>query len=49
MMIYRPWTMTTFATVNPLPTLHFGEANAILAGDSLHSLAFQAVVDSDDW
>lgn len=31
------------------PSTHiaFGEANAILAGDSLHSLAFQAVVDSD--
>ena len=26
----------------------FGEANAILAGDSLHSLAFQAVVDAQD-
>ncbi|GIS18631.1 MAG: hypothetical protein CM15mP120_05470 [Pseudomonadota bacterium] len=32
------------------PSTHiaFGEANAILAGDSLHSLAFQAVVDSDE-
>jgi farnesyl diphosphate synthase len=31
------------------PSTHiaYGEANAILAGDSLHSLAFQAIVTSD--
>ena len=31
----------------PATHIAYGEANAILAGDSLHSLAFQAVVDSD--
>ena len=32
-----------------LPSAHvaFGEANAILAGDSLHSLAFQTIADDD--
>ena len=31
----------------PATHIAYGEANAILAGDSLHSLAFQAVVDCD--
>lgn len=33
-----------------LPSAHiaFGEANAILAGDSLHSLAFQTIAAADD-
>ena len=31
----------------PATHIAYGEANAILAGDSLHSLAFQAVVDSN--
>ena len=32
-----------------LPSAHvkYGEANAILAGDSLHSLAFQTIAESD--
>ena len=32
----------------PATHIAYGEANAILAGDSLHSLAFQAVVDSSE-
>lgn len=32
----------------PATHIAFGEANAILAGDSLHSLAFQAIVESDE-
>ena len=33
-----------------LPSTHiaFGEANAILAGDSLHSLAFQTIADAEE-
>ena len=40
MMICHVWTMMTFEGVNFLLTKKYGESTAILAGNSLLTLAF---------
>ena len=45
MTICRRWTMTTCAAASRPCTRRIDEATAILAGDSLHALAFEILAD----
>ena len=44
MMIFHAWTMTRQEEVKPSTHIKFGEASAVLAGNSLLTLAFEIIL-----